>query len=208
MEIENIFDSKNEIIGNYVERANAYIEALRKKGTLPKIEELIPRFAEFTEGEGWKKSIAGDDFDLAMKEIAKAFINHRCLLFIGASGVGKSLLMKIMYKTDKRNNRFWFDCIDEGQMQDLHENQKYYFNKNIYLDDLGSENIKNEYGTKINIIEEFICKFYNYGKGTIIANSNLQVEQLLKEYGQRCLDRIKEMFVIVKFNGKSKRMAI
>ena len=76
---------------------------------------------------------------------------------------------------------------------------------NILLDDLGAENIKNEYGVKRDIAGEFICRYHTRGKGRLFITTNLTGEQLLDRYGGRVVDRLKQMCVPVRMTGTSKR---
>lgn len=76
---------------------------------------------------------------------------------------------------------------------------------NIVLDDLGAENIKNEYGVKRDVVGEFICRYHVKGEGRLFITTNLRGEELLDRYGGRVVDRLKQMCVPVHMNGKSKR---
>ena len=77
--------------------------------------------------------------------------------------------------------------------------------RNVILDDLGAENIKNEYGVKRDIVGEFICRYHTKGKGRLFITTNLRGPELLDRYGGRVVDRLKQLCVPFHMKGKSKR---
>ena len=77
--------------------------------------------------------------------------------------------------------------------------------RNVILDDLGAENIKNEYGVKRDIVGEFICRYHTRGKGRLFITTNLRGPELLDKYGGRVVDRLKQLCVPFHMEGKSKR---
>jgi len=74
----------------------------------------------------------------------------------------------------------------------------------LSIDDIGTENIVNDYGTKIDIITEAINHAEHKSK-LLFLTSNLTEKELINRYGLRTLDRIKRLCKIVIFTGKSLR---
>jgi DNA replication protein DnaC len=76
--------------------------------------------------------------------------------------------------------------------------------KILSLDDIGTEEIINNYGTKIDPFAEIIDSVEKKSK-LIVITSNLNQDQLTARYGVRILDRIKSTTTRVLFQGKSFR---
>lgn len=79
-------------------------------------------------------------------------------------------------------------------------NEKWAF----LIDDIGKEDLINDYGTKIDIISEVINNAEHRSK-LILLTGNLTEEELIKRYGIMTYDRIKRLCQIVIFSGKSLR---
>ena len=77
--------------------------------------------------------------------------------------------------------------------------------KFVLIDEVGVELIANDFGTKIDTVENAICHCEDYVK-LLIMSTNLTSEQLLKRYGPRVLDRIERLCKIVVLTGKSLRL--
>ena len=159
---------------------------------------------------GYDKMKAGDDFGRLLDATVKAFniTNPRRvgLIITGDYGCGKTHFVKCM----KLAGRFvdltlaetveWLDQHG-GYQSTLNE----FCDGNVFLDDLGAENIKNEYGVKRDIVGEFICRYHTRGKGRLFITTNLRGPELLDRYGGRVVDRLKQLCVPFHMNGKSKR---
>ena len=79
-------------------------------------------------------------------------------------------------------------------------NEKWAF----LIDDIGTENMINDYGTKIDIFTEAINNA-EYRSKLLLLTGNLTEEELIKRYGIMTYDRIKRLSEIVIFSGKSLR---
>lgn len=80
------------------------------------------------------------------------------------------------------------------------------FNRKLLaLDDIGTEEIAVNYGTRRDLFPELMDMAEKYGK-VVIASSNLDSEQLLERYGSRTMERIMATMKRVKFQGKSFRV--
>ena len=160
---------------------------------------------------GYSKEVAGADFDTLVDISVKAFniTNPRKvgLIITGDYGCGKTHFVKSLKMSGARfidlticETVEWLDqhggyasSIDELCQAD------------IILDDLGAENIKNEYGVKRDIVAEFICRYHTRGVVRLFITTNLRGPELLDRYGGRVVDRLKQLCVPVRMTGKSKR---
>lgn len=159
---------------------------------------------------GFDMTTAGDDFAPLCAAASKAFsITHPRrvgMIISGDYGCGKTFFVKCL----KLQGQFidltlaetveWLDQHG-GYQSSLDE----MCERNVILDDLGAENIKNEYGVKRDIVGEFICRYHTRGKGRLFITTNLRGPELLDKYGGRVVDRLKQLCVPFHMEGKSKR---
>jgi len=73
-----------------------------------------------------------------------------------------------------------------------------------FIDDLGSENLFNNYGVTTNVLLEFIYRAYD-AKLVCFATTNLDPASLKKFYGERGYSRMVEMFNFFTLKGGDKR---
>ena len=159
---------------------------------------------------GYDKVKAGEDFGLLLDATVKAFSitspRKVGVIVTGDYGCGKTHFIKCL----KLSGTFidltlseaveWIDQSG-GYSSSINE----ICDGNVFLDDLGAENIKNEYGVKRDIVGEFICRYHTQGKGRLFITTNLRGSELLDRYGGRVVDRLKQLCVPVRMTGKSKR---
>ena len=159
---------------------------------------------------GFDMTTAGEDFAPLCAAASKAFsITHPRrvgMIISGDYGCGKTFFVKCL----KLQGQFidltlaetveWLDQHG-GYQSSLDE----MCERNVILDDLGAENIKNEYGVKRDIVGEFICRYHTRGKGRLFITTNLRGPELLDKYGGRVVDRLKQLCVPFHMEGKSKR---
>lgn len=159
---------------------------------------------------GFDEAVCGADFPKLVNETARAFSitspRRAGVIISGDYGCGKTFFLKCL----KYGARFidltlaetveWLDQHG-GYQSSLDE----MCDGNIVIDDLGAENIKNEYGVKRDIVGEFICRYHTRGKGRLFITTNLRGTEIIDRYGGRVFDRIKQMCVPIHMEGKSKR---
>ena len=74
----------------------------------------------------------------------------------------------------------------------------------IVVDDIGTEEIINDYGTKIDAVENAIFEAEDHLK-LLLLTSNLDANAIKERYGERIYDRIKRLCLVVFMKGKSLR---
>lgn len=74
----------------------------------------------------------------------------------------------------------------------------------VTIDDVGTESMANVYGEKRNAFSEIVDNAERKGK-MIIITTNLSIEELTEKYGERTMDRIRDITTSVLFKGNSMR---
>ena len=74
----------------------------------------------------------------------------------------------------------------------------------IVIDDIGTEEIINDYGTKIDAVENAIFEAEDDLK-LLLLTSNLDASSIKQRYGERIYDRIKRLCLVVFMKGESLR---
>lgn len=152
------------------------------------------------------KSVAGDDdFNRAVNAIVAMYDKGRGLLLVGEAGCGKTALLTAMRKCMDYDGYHWYYCKEQQDVIALRPNDSEALNDTVFVDDIGAEEIVKEYGNTVDIVGDFIQRYHYRGNGRFLATTNLNSNQINERYGGRILDRLLEMCVVMKFNGKSKR---
>jgi len=148
------------------------------------------------------------------------------VFMVGNFGVGKTWLMKIFAKNPKQS----FEVINS---KDIAENYRYASDKEtelgrytipprypmndasvffqpfggLCIDDMGTEDLKNDYGNKKNVIGDIIEIRYSKGFVGPMLNmtSNLTVSALSDYYGGRVISRLREIVNLIELPGNDRR---
>ncbi|MDH6307996.1 energy-coupling factor transporter ATP-binding protein EcfA2 [Dysgonomonas sp. PFB1-18] len=151
---------------------------------------------------------------------------HKNILLVGEPGTGKTMLMQVFSEYLKRiggENFFW--NLSTTQMMNYYKINghidRYTYNEcasegkfdgnpiNVCLNDVGllTENQKN-YGTDLSLImDEFLFARYEIYQNSYKKyhlTSNLSVDEFVKRFEGRLVDRFKS-FNVISLNGKSRR---
>jgi hypothetical protein len=168
---------------------------------------------------GFLKETAKQDYDTIIEAYSDTVSKPRIgMMFVGGVGCGKTMAMKLL----ATNARFVdladiesqdvlqsFDVFEEGVA--VNRWWLIYFDRTVILDDLGNEPIKSDYGRKIEVVSNFIMKWYcdifkrEDKHARLLITTNLSTEQLIQRYGARVIDRLLEMVSPVNFANTSKR---
>ena len=135
------------------------------------------------------------------------------LIFQGTIGSGKTTLTNAMYGLYKQ----LASPVIYTTAYDLHTQFKHYLEKEdsryeeilkakyLFLDELGSEPERcQSYGTDYTPVQNLISYRYDRKLPTVVT-TNLADDKILDRYGPRMMDRINEMFSILRFKGDSYR---
>ena len=124
----------------------------------------------------------------------------RGLMLMGDCGLGKSTILNFVIpaifrtKTNK--------LLTSTPAKELGEIERSSASF-IIIDDLGTESIKNDYGTKIDAVTDAISYAEDSSK-TLLITTNLASKALKERYDERTLDRLRKCKVVV-IKGKSFR---
>ena len=124
----------------------------------------------------------------------------RGLMLMGDCGLGKSTILNYVIpaifrtKTNK--------LLTSTPAKELGEIERSSASF-IIIDDLGTESIKNDYGTKIDAVADAISYAEDNSK-TLLTTTNLDAGELKERYDERTLDRLRKCKVVV-IKGKSFR---
>ena len=124
----------------------------------------------------------------------------RGLMLMGDCGLGKSTILNYVIpaifrtKTNKM-----LTSVPAKELKEIERSDASF----IIIDDLGTESIKNDYGTKIDAVADAISYAEDSSK-TLLITTNLDAEDLKKRYDERTLDRLRKCKVVV-IKGKSFR---
>ena len=164
--------------------------------------------AQALEENGWVKSIAGDaEFNKAVSAIQAMFSSGRGLLVTGDAGCGKTQLMSALRDWLNSDTLNWMYCKEPKDINYMRYDDD-AIKGNVFVDDIGCEEIIREYGNIVDVVGDYIQRYHYRGNGRFIATTNLNSQQINERYGARCLDRLLEMCVVLKLNGKTKRERI
>jgi DNA replication protein DnaC len=124
----------------------------------------------------------------------------RGLMLMGDCGLGKSTILNYVIpaifrtKTNK--------LLTSTPAKELGEIERSSASF-IIIDDLGTESIKNDYGTKIDAVADAISYAEDNSK-TLLITTNLKPNRLKERYDDRTVDRLRKCKVVV-IKGKSFR---
>ena len=126
--------------------------------------------------------------------------NGRGLMLMGDCGLGKSTILNYVipaiFRTKTKQSLI---SIPAKDMVEVVRNSASF----IIIDDLGTESIKNDYGTKVDAVSDAISYAEDSSK-TLLITTNLDGEDLDRRYDERTLDRLRKCKVIL-IEGESFR---
>ena len=166
-------------------------------------------------------------YKLVYEIFKKSFLGkkNKGVLIIGDIGVGKTAMMRIFQRLLKDTERR-FKWVNGYDLKDLSELQtsleiKAIYGANLkcdlYIDDIGFSFDTKRFGNTVNIITEILMVRYELfitsgfkthlssNLVTAIKNNTENLPTLEKVYGNRVLDRVKEMCDLITWKGESLR---
>jgi DNA replication protein DnaC len=150
---------------------------------------------------------------------------NKGVCIIGGIGAGKTAMMKV-YQRLLKDTPMRFKLVNGYDLKDLSElytteqikdsyGGSYY--GDLYIDDIGFASGVKRYGNDVNLIRDILIERYDlfissgyktHLSSNIVAfmkNDIKEMPTLQKLYGERVVDRIKEMCELIIFKGESKR---
>jgi len=147
------------------------------------------------------------------------------ILLAGNFGTGKTVLMKLFGKNNRQvyfirpaktiSNQYLTSkekVIPEEYLvpfKNAINDAATFFQplSGLCIDDLGSENEKNNFGNKVNVIGDLIeARYHDKFTGVFLhATTNLSSDELVAFYGERVVSRMKEIFNFVELSGEDRR---
>ena len=117
----------------------------------------------------------------------------RGLMLMGECGLGKSTILNYVIPAIFRTktNKV-LRSIAAKDLVAIEKNIATF----IIIDDLGTESIKNDYGTKIDAVADAISYAEDSSK-TLLITTNLASKALKERYDERTLDRLRKCKVVV-----------
>lgn len=155
----------------------------------------------------------------AFDTLSKWFAGNRRkgLLLLGKAGAGKTFFFETFgaqeriiqstwfvgayRKFQSYNDGFWFEALG---IRASHTSERH----TVVIDDLGKEPKSVLYGQVEEVMDRVICQRYDDWKRHKCLThftANLGIADLDQRYGRRITDRLREMCVLVTFNGQSQR---
>ena len=124
----------------------------------------------------------------------------RGLMLMGECGLGKSTILNYVIPAIFRTktNKV-LRSVPAKELAAVEKNVAPF----IIIDDLGTESIKNDYGTKIDAVADAISYAEDSSK-TLLITTNLSPKSLKERYDERTLDRLRKCKVVI-IKGKSFR---
>lgn len=187
-------------------------------------KELLSIMASYLKAKG-KYIEINNDVQYQLATIAHWLTGeyaHSSLLMTGSTGNGKTTVLQATFRlisqvNEKTRGRSWvennlrYSSADEiirfagGDK----ESEKYFnqlMNSQILaIDDLGTESSEIiKYGNVVNPMVELLNHRYSRNKTTLIS-TNLRKGEISGKYGERILDRFREIMKVVKFDNPSFR---
>lgn len=162
------------------------------------MNETIQETEARLESCGFKREIAGGDFEKAANAVNKANAESRGIVINGRSGSGKTFLSVCAFK-----DAAVISCKD-GSIPSYGET---LCDSNIVIiDDLGLEPVTNTFGDRSEPFVKFIADWYESPyRCRLIVTTNMTTDEMFKRYGERTLSRLFACCERVHFDGSDHR---
>tara|TARA_R110000824_G_scaffold24812_1_gene86921 strand:- start:366 stop:941 length:576 start_codon:yes stop_codon:yes gene_type:complete len=168
-----------------------------KLGTREEIKEMFIKAFEYYDRtiDSYKHLPAYDEIIDWMADT-----KGRGLILMGECGLGKSTILNYVIPAIFRTriNKV-LRSVPAKELGAVERNKSPF----IIIDDLGTESIKNDYGTKIDAVADAISYAEDSSK-TLLITTNLTPNALKERYDDRTLDRLRKCKVVI-IKGKSFR---
>ena len=190
----------NEIIGNETERIwqGRAVNDNRVYINTPDARSILARGIRHFVGP---QAVWLDEYD----DVARWLTDNkgRGLLCAGNCGRGKSVIcQQVLPVVFQHWHHLIMNTTTAIELNDKFEEFRQY--KIISIDDLGTESVANDYGTKRNFVQELFDEAERKQK-LLVISTNLNEEELKEKYDIRTMDRLRALTDVVIFRGESLR---
>ena len=173
-------------------------------------EELKRYYLEKLEANGWQSRIAGPANTAKILDalVTLKFKPHLGLLIGGKPGTGKSSLLYALPAICNGKKRFislGHTGLEVFSFEYQAEMGIDYMECTMFLDDIGAELTKNDYGQLEEPVGRFLTRYEELGQKRIFATTNLTFEEVANRYGARVASRLKTLFLPLHLDGDDRR---
>ena len=173
-------------------------------------EALKAYYLKQLEANGWQSRIAGA---ANTAKILDALVTLKCkphlgLLIGGKPGTGKSSLLYALPAICNGKKRFislGHTGLEVFSFEYQAEMGIDYMECTMFLDDIGAELTKNDYGQLEEPVGRFLTRYEELGQKRIFATTNLTFEEVANRYGARVASRLKTLFLPLHLDGDDRR---
>lgn len=134
-------------------------------------------------------------------------------IFLGGDvGTGKTFMLMLMNYLLPIKDRF--KTLNAANLSLEYQRQgtdflTQYESGNIFIDDIGTEEIRKNYGTELNVVEYLTSvrydKWHNLGTKTHFT-SNIADDKIINFYGNRIYSRMMDMCNFIPMTGNDRRL--
>ena len=135
--------------------------------------------------------------------IVRHYLSGRGIMLSGAAGTGKTFLMTLLcgkgpIQHAERDINVW-------GLTGISEWYNWRDGREVVVDDLGCEVETSSYGVRVDLLKLVLEHRYAAQRGRTHITTNLTSDGIRARYGERILDRLLEMCVVVRMTGESWR---
>lgn len=146
------------------------------------------------------------------------------ILLGGTVGNGKTTLMRLfcsnqrqvfMIKSAAEVANKWLtggeeaiiDCYEPKLLPVNDADNFYHSFAGLCLDDCGTEDVKNHFGNRVNVIGQIIeARYFKNATGPFFhVTTNLNADQMKEFYGPRVMSRLREIMNVIELKGEDRR---
>lgn len=154
---------------------------------------------------GFRREVAGPDFDRIAKAADVAREKGVGLLLSGSAGSGKTFAMRCLYP-----RALFVSAFDPVEVEWLDDRDLFKQDRSLVVDDLGSDAAKNNYGVWTSPITLFVMRAESAkGRGNlglrVHVTTNLSSKEIDAIYGDRMLSRLLALTVPIRLLGGDHR---
>ena len=168
----------------------------------PSVQEITVSKARLLEQAKWMTECRGYIHTERSLAALESYIKGYGLYLYGDVGTGKTSFFKCIGTAGMR----FFNILRHmaTPLDRIDEIINGFRDDELVIDDIGSEPVYNNYGSRIDLLPWIVEVRFESTKRTHFT-TNLSGDAITERYGARLVDRIKEMCKCYRFDGQSRR---